>query len=70
MNMTVAAFESLIADFYQARFAVSVDCCTHAIELCLRHKLIKSTTCPSHTYISIPFTFKKLNIEWKFEDMP
>jgi hypothetical protein len=22
--------------------------------------------CPSHTYISVPFTFKKLNIEWKF----
>jgi dTDP-4-amino-4,6-dideoxygalactose transaminase len=33
---TVEKFESKIAEFYGAKYAVSTDCCTHAIELCLR----------------------------------
>jgi len=64
----VEKFENQMADFYGAPYAVATDSCTHAIELCLRYKRIKAATCPSHTYISIPFTFEKLNIHWKWED--
>jgi len=64
----VAEFESAIAEFYGAPYAVAVDCCTHAIELSLRYNKVCASTCPTNTYISIPFTFKKLNMKWKFED--
>ena len=33
---SVKEFEVLIANYYGAKYAVAVDCCTHAIELCLR----------------------------------
>ena len=66
----IEKFENTLADFYQAPYAVATDSCTHAIELCLRLQGIKAATCPTHTYISIPFTLTKLGIRWKFESNP
>ncbi len=63
----VEEFEEQIAKFYNAPYAVATDCCTHAIELCLRYKSYNNITIPTHTYISIPFTLEKLNLNWKFE---
>ena len=34
----IEKFENKIAKFYGAPYAVAVDSCTHAIELCLRYK--------------------------------
>ena len=65
----VAKFENIIKDFYGSPYAVAVDCCTHAIELCLRMLTAKNITCPTHTYLSIPMTFEKLNIDWKFNNL-
>lgn len=65
---SVENFESCIAEFYGAPYAVATDCCTHAIELCLRHKNYNYITCPEHTYISIPFTYIKLGLTWKFSN--
>lgn len=62
----VEDFEKQIAEFYNAPFAVATDSCTHAIELCLRYKDIKEASCPTHTYVSVPMTFEKLNIAWNF----
>lgn len=62
----VEEFEKEIAKFYGAPYAVAVDCCTHAIELCLRYKKIKKVSCPKHTYLSIPMTLEKLGLEWKW----
>lgn len=62
-------FESLIANFFGAKYAVSTDCCTHAVELCLRLKEYDNVTCPNHTYLSIPMTFNKLGLSWKFDRM-
>jgi dTDP-4-amino-4,6-dideoxygalactose transaminase len=69
MNQYVEKFEKLIAQFYGAPYAVAVDCCTHAIELCLRmeNDLVLSN-CPKQTYLSIPMTFRKLGIPWQFTD--
>lgn len=64
----VNKFESIISNFYDAPYAVAVDCCTHAIELCLRLKKIQKTTCPDHTYLSIPMTFEKINVQWSWRD--
>ena len=38
----VNKFENKIAEFFGAPYAVAVDCCTHGIELCLRHQNINS----------------------------
>ena len=66
----VKEFENKISSFYGAPYAVAVDCCTHALELCLRHTMAKKITVPARTYISVPFLADKLNIEliWKQED--
>lgn len=68
MNQQIEKFEQLIAEFYGAPYAVATDCCTHAIELCLRLTKPKHVLCPTRTYLSVPMTFKKLDIEWDFVD--
>jgi dTDP-4-amino-4,6-dideoxygalactose transaminase len=69
MNSEVEKFERLIANFYGAPYAVAVDCCTHAIELCLRLETPqRKINCPTRTYLSIPMTFMKLGLEWEFDD--
>lgn len=66
----VTEFEEKIADFFGAPYAVATDCCTHAIELCLR--LIKPNliSIPKHTYVSVPMTAIKVNqpYQWKNEN--
>lgn len=66
----IKKFEEEIAKFYGTPYAVAVDCCTHAIELCLRQQNIQHYTVPKRTYISVPFLANKLNIEldWRDED--
>lgn len=65
----VAEFEQLVAKFYNAPYAVATDCCTHAIELCLRlNPPARRINCPTRTYLSVPMTFMKLGLEWEFDD--
>lgn len=66
----VEDFEKEVAAFFGSPYAVAVDCCTHAIELCLRHQGTQSFTTPKRTYISVPFLADKLNIShsWTDED--
>jgi dTDP-4-amino-4,6-dideoxygalactose transaminase len=65
---TVEEFERQLAKFFGAPYAVAVDSCTHGIELALRHTKATTVSCPARTYISIPFTFEKLGIDWTFDD--
>lgn len=65
----VAEFENAVAEFYGAPYAVATDCCTHAIELCLRLVKPSKVACPKHTYLSLPMTFEKLEIPWDFIDV-
>ena len=69
MNL-VNQFEKTIANFYGSTYAVAVDCCTHAIELCLRLTNPSLVACPKKTYVSVPMTFEKLGIAWEFVDTP
>ena len=64
----VEDFEKQIATFFGAPYAIAVDCCTHAIELCLRDQQIQKISVPKRTYISVPFLAKKLNIELEWKD--
>ena len=63
----ILEFEKKISQFYNAPYAVATDCCTHAVELCLRYEGYNNIIVPTHTYISVPFTLRKLNLNWKFE---
>lgn len=62
-------FEEQLSKFTGAPYVVTVDRCTHAIELCLIYNQIKDTvTIPKHTYISVPQTFLKLGIPFKYNN--
>ena len=64
----IELFESKIANFFGSPYAVSVDCCTHGIELCLRMNNINHYSVPKRTYISIPFLANKLGISFEWRD--
>jgi dTDP-4-amino-4,6-dideoxygalactose transaminase len=69
MKDRVKEFEQTIATFYNAPYAVAVDCCTHAIELCLRlEKKQVIVSCPKHTYLSVPMTLENLGMSWLWSD--
>ena len=65
---TVTEFENKIAEWFGSSYAVSVDCCTHGIELCLRYQNIDCITIPKRTYLSVPFLADKLGIELRWKD--
>ena len=66
----VTKFENEIAKYFNAPYAVAVDCCTHGIELCLRYYDLRIIHVPKRTYASIPMLANKLGIElmWKDEN--
>ena len=64
----IREFEEKVASWFGAPHAVAVDCCTHAIELCLRQQEIKHYTVPKRTYISVPFLARKLGITFDWRD--
>ena len=41
--VSIDEFEDKIAHFFGSPYAVAVDSCTHAIELCLRYNNVKHT---------------------------
>jgi len=66
---TVDQFEKKIANFFNSPYAIAIDSCTHAIELCLRYKNIKNKiTIPQRTYISVPQSIKQSGGKLVFED--
>jgi len=64
----VTKFETRMAEFYGAPYAVATDCCTHAIELALRYQNTSAAQCPKNTYLSVPMTLAKLDQKWNFVD--
>ena len=61
----ILQFEQLLAKKTGAPYAVMTDCCTHAIELCLRYRKVKRVQFTAYTYLSIPMTMHKLGIEYE-----
>ena len=65
---SIAEFEKQVANFFGSPYGIAVDCCTHAIELCLREQKIQKFSTPKRTYISVPFLANKLNIDFEWRD--
>lgn len=64
-------FEQALGELTGAPFVVMTDCCTHALELCLRYvSPYKVVRIPAHTYISVPMMLRKLDIGYILEDEP
>lgn len=64
----VSEFEKKVAEFFGSPYAISVDSCTHGLELCLRYEQYNNITIPCRTYISVPFLAKKLNLTWNWRE--
>lgn len=64
----VTEFENEVSKFFGAKYAVATDCCTHAIELCLRYTQANNLSIPTRTYVSIPMTLMKLQLNWQWRD--
>lgn len=65
----ISEFESALVKFTGAPYAVMTDCCTHAIELCLRFDHVQRCSLPTRTYLSLPMTLHKLGIEYTYNDI-
>ena len=63
----ILKFETALAEFTGAPYVVMTDCCTHAIELCMRYERVEFCTFTPFTYLSIPMLMHKLNIEYVYE---
>ena len=64
----ILKFEQELAEFTGAPYAVMTDCCTHAIELCLRYDRVTECKFTPYTYLSIPMTMHKLGIKYEYLD--
>jgi dTDP-4-amino-4,6-dideoxygalactose transaminase len=64
----ILKFEQELAKFTGAPYVIMTDCCTHAIELCLRHDRIRSCSFTAFTYLSVAMTMHKLGIKYGLEN--
>jgi dTDP-4-amino-4,6-dideoxygalactose transaminase len=64
----ILEFEKELAEFCGAPYAIMTDCCTHAIELCLRHDRVRSLKMTPYTYISIAMLMHKLGIHYVYSE--
>lgn len=61
----ILEFESRLAEWVGAPWCVTTDCCSHAMEIAWRLRPPHHTvSIVNHTYISVPQTLNKLNIEY------
>ena len=64
----ILEFETALAQFTGAPHAVMTDCCTHAIELCMRYDQVQTCKFTPYTYVSVPMTMHKLGIKYQYLD--
>jgi len=64
----IKRFETALAEYTGAPYAIMTDCCTHAIELCLRYDRVRGLKFTPFTYLSIPMTMHKLGIDYVYLD--
>jgi dTDP-4-amino-4,6-dideoxygalactose transaminase len=65
MFAKIAEFEQALSAYTDAPYCVMTDCCTHAIELCLRYEQPVNLAFTAYTYLSIPMLMHKLGIEYR-----
>ena len=64
----IKRFEEALAEFTGAPYAIMTDCCTHAIELCLRYEQVREVVMTPFTYLSILMLMHKLGIKYSYEN--
>ena len=64
----ILEFERALAKFTGAPYAIMTDCCTHAIELCMRYDRVRGLKMTPYTYLSVPMTMHKLGIDYVYLD--
>jgi dTDP-4-amino-4,6-dideoxygalactose transaminase len=64
----ILKFERALAEFAGAPYAIMTDCCTHAIELCLRYDKVTTCSFTPFTYLSLPMTMRKLGIAYGYQN--
>ena len=64
----IKQFEKEFAEYTGAPYAVTTDCCTHALELAFRVVKPESTSFPAKTYLSVPMLMHKLSISYTLTD--
>lgn len=67
----VDEFEKCVADYAGSKYAVAVDCCSHALFLSCKWCSVTEVTIPKRTYVSVPCeiihaggTVKFSNVDW------
>ena len=66
----VDLFEKKISSYLGSKYAVSVDCCTHGIFLCLKYFKTKDViNIPENTYISLPNVINMAGYKFQFQDI-
>jgi dTDP-4-amino-4,6-dideoxygalactose transaminase len=63
----ILEFETRLAQFTGAPRAIMTDCCTHAIELCMRYDRVEFCAFTPYTYLSTPMLMHKLGIKYVYE---
>ena len=64
-------FEKKVAEFAGSKYAVSVDCCSHGLFLCLKYAGFgagTTITIPKNTYVSVPMQIIHAGFHVKFEE--
>jgi dTDP-4-amino-4,6-dideoxygalactose transaminase len=62
----ILKFEKELAAYTGAPYVIMTDCCTHAIELCLRYDQVQECSFTPYTYLSVPMTMHKLGIKYEY----
>jgi hypothetical protein len=72
----VDIWERKVADYWGAKYAISTDCCSHAIFLSLQYLLSTGDLEPStevivprHTYVSVPMQILHSGLKVRFKDI-
>ena len=64
----IKAFEDTLAKHTGAPYAIMTDCCTNALELCLRYDGVSAASYSKYTYLSIHQLMHRLGIEYELTD--
>ena len=67
---SILKFEQELAEYTGAPYAIMTDCCTHAIELCMRYDQVTETCFTPFTYLSVPMTMHKIGIKYTYHEQP
>lgn len=64
----ILKFEQALAEYTGAPYVIATDCCTHALELCLRYQRPDRVRFSAYTYISVPMVMHKLGVDYNYVD--